>query len=63
MSENNTTIATPAEREEAALRVIFDALRELRFGTVTAVVHDGVVVQLERTERHRIGPPKQKKAD
>lgn len=33
-----------------ALRRIDAALRGLRFGTVTAVVQDGVVVQVERTE-------------
>ncbi len=30
------------------------ALRGLRYGTVTAVVQDGVVVQVERTEKFRL---------
>jgi hypothetical protein len=30
------------------------ALVGLRYGTVTAVVHDGVVVQVERTEKVRL---------
>jgi hypothetical protein len=30
-----------------------DALRDLQFGTVTLLVQDGVVVQVERTERQR----------
>jgi hypothetical protein len=30
------------------------ALRGLRYGTVTVVVQDGVVVQVERTERFRV---------
>lgn len=30
------------------------ALRGLRFGTVTLVVQDGVVVQVERTEKIRL---------
>ena len=30
------------------------ALRGLRFGTVTAVVQNGVVVQVERTEKVRL---------
>jgi hypothetical protein len=38
---------------ETALDRIEDALRGLRFGTVTAVVHEGVVVQVERTEKVR----------
>ena len=38
---------------DTALDRIEDALRGLRFGTVTAVVHEGVVVQVERTEKVR----------
>ena len=30
------------------------ALEGLQYGTVTAVVHDGVVVQVERTEKVRL---------
>jgi len=37
-----------------ALGRIEVALRGLRFGTVTAVVQDGVVVQVERTEKVRL---------
>ena len=29
------------------------SLEDLRFGTVTLIVQDGVVVQVERVERHR----------
>ncbi len=36
------------------LRQIEDALRGLRFGTVTIVVQDGIVIQLERTEKRRL---------
>ncbi len=32
-----------------------DALRGLRFGSVVAIVQDGVVVQIERTEKTRFG--------
>jgi hypothetical protein len=39
---------------EAALEQIRDALRGLRFGTVSIVVQDGVVVQIERTEKRRL---------
>jgi len=42
------------ERTEDALARIQTALRGLRFGTVTAVVQDGVVVQVERTEKIRV---------
>ena len=43
-------------REEAhfGLERIIAALQGLRYGTVTAVVQDGVVVQVERTEKFRL---------
>jgi hypothetical protein len=37
-----------------ALDRIRDALRGLRFGEVTVIVQDGVVVQVERTEKLRL---------
>ena len=42
-----------------ALQNVEDALRGLAFGTVTLVVQDGVVVQVERTERRRFHRPPQ----
>ena len=42
------------ETDETALGRIEAALRGLRFGTVTAVVQNGVVVQVERTEKVRL---------
>ena len=42
------------ERASQALDRIHAALRGLRYGTVTAVVQDGVVVQVERTEKIRL---------
>ena len=46
--------AAPLDRTRDALDRIQTALRGLRFGTVTAVVQDGVVVQVDRTEKIRI---------
>lgn len=37
-----------------ALTKVRDALTGLRYGEVTVVVQDGVVVQVERTEKVRI---------
>ncbi len=37
-----------------ALDRIDDALRGLRYGSVLAIVQDGVVVQIERTEKTRL---------
>ena len=33
---------------------IRDALRGLHFGTVTLIVQDGLVIQVDRTERKRL---------
>ena len=40
--------------ESGALGRIESALRGLEFGTVTAVVQNGVIVQVERTEKVRL---------
>lgn len=56
-AESETTALVREERDmdaADALERIRDALRALRFGTVTVVVQDGVVVQVERTEKLRI---------
>ncbi len=47
-------VARDDEHDGVALNRICDALRGLHFGTVTVVVQDGVVVQLERTEKLRL---------
>lgn len=39
---------------DASLDAIRDALRGLRYGTVSIVVQDGVIVQIERTEKRRL---------
>jgi len=40
---------------ETALRRIGDALHGLRYGSVLAIVQDGILVQIERTEKTRLG--------
>ena len=53
-----TTTASPepnAANTDAALPRIGDALRGLRYGSVLAIVQDGVIVQIERTEKTRLG--------
>jgi hypothetical protein len=37
-----------------ALEQVRQALIGLRFGTITIIVQDGVVIQLERTEKRRL---------
>ena len=42
------------DRAHDGLDLISAALRGLRYGTVTAIIQDGVVVQVERTEKFRV---------
>jgi hypothetical protein len=51
--QNALTQETDADAA-LALERIQDALRGLRFGTVTVIVQDGAVVQVERTEKLRL---------
>lgn len=43
-----------AANTDAALRRIESALHGLRYGSVLVIVQDGVVVQIERTEKTRL---------
>jgi hypothetical protein len=49
----HSTLRTDAPRDEE-LQQIREALQGLRFGSVTIVVQDGVVVQIDRTEKRRL---------
>ena len=42
---------------EAVITQILQTLRGLRYGVVSIIVQDGVVVQIERTEKHRLRKP------
>ena len=44
-------------RMDNAMNQIRDSLRGLRFGSVVVLVQDGVVVQIERTEKRRLIRP------
>jgi len=46
--------APTGQPSELALAHIRTALTGLRFGEITVIVQDGVVVQIERTERTRL---------
>lgn len=48
------TLPSAEPRLEPALRDIRDALRGLQYGSITVIVQDGVVVQIERTEKRRL---------
>ena len=43
----------PDRGHRVALRYVEEALRGLQYGALTIIVQDGVVVQVERTERRR----------
>jgi len=51
---NLTSIAAAESDREQELAHIRDALRGLRYGTVNVIVQDGVVVQIDRTEKRRV---------
>ena len=59
MSPDQTTpSADPHDGRSAdALRRIRDAVSGLRYGSVLVIVQDGVVVQIERTEKMRLEKP------
>lgn len=43
----------PASKSETALDSVKAALSSLRFGAIQLTIHEGRVVQLDVTERHR----------
>lgn len=57
MSATETNLTAPATSEderETEFAQIRDALRGMRFGSVNVIVQDGVVVQIDRTEKRRV---------
>lgn len=48
-----------SREEQELLHEIFRALRAIRYGSVVVTVHDGHVVEIQKTERVRRGPGKQ----
>jgi hypothetical protein len=54
-----TSPSTPSEEAPRwPIEQIEEALRGIRFGEVTIIVQDGVVIQVNRTERRRLKPPR-----
>lgn len=45
------------QNQDQALERIRECLKGLRFGSINVVVQDGVVVQIDRTEKHRLRKP------
>jgi hypothetical protein len=49
-----TPAAAPAASADDAINQIRDSLRGLRFGSVNIIVQDGVIIQIDRTEKRRL---------
>ncbi len=43
-----------AEHEKKALALVKEAIKGLRFGVVSVIVQDGLVIQVERNEKFRL---------
>jgi hypothetical protein len=50
----HTPAADQAAPADDALNQIRDSLRGLRFGSVNIIVQDGVIIQIDRTEKRRL---------
>lgn len=60
MQQSSSPSGTTKDQQvhESELQQIRQALQGLKFGQVTIVMHDGAMVQIERTEKRRIRPSK-----
>lgn len=57
-TENDAQVEQEMQTMQRNLEQIRQALQGLRFGNVTIVVQDGVVVQIDRTEKRRLRIPR-----
>jgi hypothetical protein len=59
--KNKPTPAHPSSQRLAdhAVEEILIALQGLRFGSLNIIVQDGLVIQIDRTEKRRIKRPNQ----
>lgn len=53
MTHPKTEAAGEAETTPRAVQTVLDALEKLRFGAIQLTVHEGRLVQVDVTERHR----------
>ncbi len=54
MNSSGSSNTHPARPTDEEFKQIACVLNGLRYGSVTIVVQDGVVVQIDRTEKHRV---------
>jgi hypothetical protein len=50
---NKPPDSTAAPLDDATIEQIRQSLKGLRFGSVTIILQDGVIVQIDRTEKRR----------
>ena len=50
----NARVGTPTPEEQKVLGEVLAAMRAVAYGTITLVVQDQRVVQIERTEKRRL---------
>ena len=53
-ADNRVTDNIVETQRDSELSQIREALRGLRFGSVSIIVQDGVIVQIDRTEKRRL---------
>lgn len=60
MDNRETQADEPTDegRRQREAQEIQNALRGLRFGSLHVIIQDGVVVQIDRTEKRRLVKPK-----
>jgi hypothetical protein len=52
--QTKSPVAEQAAPADDAINQIRDSLRGLRFGSVNIIVQDGVIIQIDRTEKRRL---------
>lgn len=53
MSSLKDAVRSGAEQVPRAVQTVLDALEKLKFGAIQLTVHEGRLVQVDITERHR----------
>ncbi len=54
LAEGQADPARPAQDRESGLDHVRQAVQGIRFGEVRVIIQDGVIVQIERVEKHRL---------
>ena len=52
--QSKSPVTEQAAPADDAINQIRDSLRGLRFGSVNIIVQDGVIIQIDRTEKRRL---------